>query len=229
MTRYLTILLLMLAACVPATTSAVPLVLDYTGFSWSHLDGDIPTTFNAVGVVDGFSSPVNDQSEVYTFSLAGLTLSSVENLSATTKRYHYGGGDLGIFRSTGPENRGYDYGSSPEMSDPTPTFVDGSLWLAGSLQSFQVTINSALNLGTLTAEGQFASGEFLPSLGTDSWFSFAGLTARPGNGIPPGYQFRLDGQATSELPPSVPEPAGWVLLSGGAVALAALRLRRRSA
>jgi hypothetical protein len=215
------------ALCLCAgAASGTPLILDYTGFSWSRIADGQPATFSAVGVLDGFSEPVNLSSEVYTFHLGDLALTSVTILSPSTRRYSYSGGDLGIFRSTGPANRPYDYGVNPADATTPATFVDGVEWLGGALTDFTVTINIVLNLGTLSAAGQFTRGEFASQLAGNPWFSFAGLTGRSGNGIPTGYRYRLDGQATSEINLPVPEPSAALLLVPGLVGLAVLRKRQ---
>jgi hypothetical protein len=208
------------------TASASPLILDYTGFTWSSFSSGQPVTFSAVGVVDGFSEPVNLDSEVYTFSLDGLMLSSVTTLSPSTKRYTYSGGMLGIYHSTDDSNRPYVYGTNPNALTTPSTFVDGVQWLGGELTSFTVTINSVLNLGNLSAAGQFTTGEFANRLAGDNWFSFAGLTGRSGNGIPDGYRYRLDGEASSEVSTPVPEPTSLLLLAGGLLGLVVYRRRQ---
>lgn len=215
--------IVLLAISSPA--GALPLVLDYTGFSWSAMtNGDIQS-FEAVGVVDGFSLPVNLTDEAYTFHIAGLALSQVTVLSSSTKRYSFSGGGLALYRSTGPANRGYDYGTNPANGTVPATFVDGVSWLSGSFDSFNVVVNSVLGLGQLNATGSFGAGEFAPSLLGETYFTFAGLTSRPGNGIPAGYSYRMDGQATSEVAP-VPEPAGLFLLGAG-ILLTAWGVKRR--
>ena len=226
MRRFILVLILLAFACAPA--QALPLVVDYTGFSWSEIVNGQPATFSAVGIIDGFSESVDLADEVYTYSLGDLGLTQVTTLSTTTKRYDYAGGNFDIYRSTGPANRPFDYGTNPSNGTAPATFVDGVEWLGGSLTKFSVVYNSALNLGTMSAEGQFSRGEFSGALAENTWFSFAGLTARPGNGIPAGYSYRVDGQITAELAttPPVPEPSALVLLGGGVLGLA-IGLRRR--
>jgi hypothetical protein len=223
----LTIMLLAvsIAAVLPAPASALPLILDYTGFSWSVPRYGNPGTFSAVGVIDGFSLPVADPAETYTFYLSGLWLSQVITRSPSVKEYVYTGGNLGIYRSTGLIDRRYSYGANPANGVSPASFVDGVRWLSGGLSSFRYLHNTSLMLATLTAQGSFTSGEFLGSLQERDWFSFAGMTARPGNGIPTGYGFRLDGQETTVIHP-VPEPMSLSLLGLG-LAATALALRRR--
>lgn len=221
--KRLCLTLLLVAWSGPA--AALPLILDYTGFTWSTDAGGLPVTFQSVGVFDGFSQPVNLVSETYTYHLSGLVLSSVTTLSPSTKRFAYVGGTLGIYRSAGEGSRGYDYGVNPANSTAPATFVDGVEWLRGPVTTFTVTVNSALNLGNLSSTGRFLSGEFAPYLEEDQWSAFAGLTGRAGNGIPAGYRYRLDGQATSRFTEPVPEPRAVWLLGLGVAGILALRRR----
>lgn len=224
MKRILALAALLLALAQPA--GALPLVLDYTGFSWSTLSNGELASFEAVGVVDGFSLPVNQSDEVYTFHISGLALSQVVALSSSTKRYSFSGGGLSLYRSTDSGNRPYEYGVNPSNGTAPSSFVDGVNWLSGSFGSFDVVVNSVLGLGQLNASGSFSGGEFAPALLGETYFTFAGLTSRPGNGIPAGYTFRMDGQATSEVAP-VPEPAGLLLLGMGILGTAWAVRRRR--
>lgn len=208
------------------TAHAVPLILDFTGFSWSTRSNGDPTTFAAVGVLDGFSIPVNDLAETYTFSLSGLVLANVTTRSPSVKEYAYAGGILGIYRSTGPSNRPYSYGTNP-TSTPA-SFVDGTPWLYGGLSDFVFIYNTTSKAGLLNAHGSFTSGEFAGNLEDATWSAPTAVTGRANDGIPAGYDYRLEGQATTKALP-VPEPATLALfglgLAGGFVAL----LKRRGA
>jgi hypothetical protein len=215
-------------AVVPGPVRAFPLILDYYGFSWSTPPSDPQRTFSAVGVLDGFSGPVNDPSETYTFYLSGLKLAGVisDGSAPSVSTCIYSGGTFGIYRSTDGTNRSYDYGTTPANPVVPASFTDGTPWLFGVVSSFNYVRYSPL-IGTLNAEGSFISGEFLPNLLDRHWSTFAGMRAYPVDGVPAGYSYRLDGQETAIVRP-VPEPVSVALLGLGLTA-GALILRRRKA
>ncbi len=211
-----------LMAAAPAF--AYPLILDYTGFAWSNPGQRSSETFEAVGVVNGFSLPVNDPVELYTYHLSDLLLQSVVQHTATIRTMTYSGGSLGIYRSTEPGNRWYDYGTDPTNPTSPSSFTDGMLWMGGEFSSFSIYYDEALMLGIMDATGSFNAGEYSGAHGQD-YFSFAGLTARPGSGIPQGYDYRMDGQVIFDVAP-IPEPGTLVLLGLGLVGIG-LTVRRR--
>lgn len=221
----------LLAGCfvLAGSAAALPLIIDYTGFTWAAPSAGSPEQFFAVGVVDGYSAPIQYPAEVYTFYISNLSLANVVEHSSTRRTYVYGGGEFGFYRSTDVTNRGYDYGESPFNPTSPSSFTDGVLWLGGGFSSFSVFVDEGLKLGGMSAAGSFQSGEMYPNFAESSFFAFAGMTARTGSGIPDGYGYRMDGQMSATSVPVVPEPSTVTLLALGAVGIAVGYIRRRRA
>ena len=208
-----------------SAAGAVPLLIDYTGFSWSRAQGG-HMQFAAVGVVDDFSQPVDDPAEVYTYYLSDLTLERVQNLGGGFYLQDYTGGHFRLYQSTDPENRPYSYGVFPPNPTAPATFIDGLYWLGGDFSDFSILVDTTRGLGTVTGEGEYAGGSYLAHLAETDFFTFAGLTKSADAHIPTGYQYRVDGQLSAEVRP-IPEPASLLLLGPGLLGLGLLARRTR--
>lgn len=204
--------LLLLVSCV-GSVNAFPLIMDYTGFTWSRNTGG-QWQFEAVGVLDNFSPAVGVPGETYTYYLSGLSLASEQDLGSGMYRRAYSGGEFSIYQSTSPENRPYSYGVDPPNPTAPASFTDGMLWLGGDFTGFSLLVDTTRGIATASGQGGYSGGSYYANLAQNDLFTFAGLTTHPTAGVPQGYEYAIDGQVSALVTP-VPEPATLVLLGTG--------------
>jgi hypothetical protein len=214
--------LLLLGATV-GSVSAFPLIMDYTGFTWSRYTGG-QWHFEAVGVLDNFSPAVGVPGETYTFYLSGLALASEQDLGSGLYRRSYSGGEFRIYQSTSPADRPYSYGVNPPNPTAPASFTDGLFWLGGDLGSFSLLVDTPRGIATASGQGAYSGGSYYQNLSQNDLFAFAGLTKNSTAGVPLGYEYAIDGQVSALVTP-VPEPATILLLGTGLLGMG-IRFRR---
>ena len=184
------------------TVSADTLLFDYVGFDYENPDPN-PATFGeagsgyiGIGTVPGIFLPlVADSSQnQYTYIVSGLTPVSTQAFG-TYVIVDYSSGSLSIYEDAKLGGTSAEYGNFPPNATAPSTFIDGSLFLTGTLNGFQFVYNSATNSGSYNATYTITGGSQLvnvPINQRDGW-TFAGAS---GNALvtPDGYLHQVDGQ-----------------------------------
>jgi hypothetical protein len=208
-----------LIATGPRVAGAASLFFDYVGFDYED-PNPIPATFGeagsgyvGLGFVPGLFAPLQADTSVnqYTYRIFNLTPTSTQSFPPYIV-VNYGPGTLQIWEDSKSTGTPADYGTNPPSAQAPPTFVDGNLFLEGSLTGFQFVLNTANGSGsyegafTVTGGQEFTNGH-VPSNQTTGW-TFAGSSNNALN-IPPGYQHQIDGQTFLNEPVRVLQPSSW--------------------
>jgi hypothetical protein len=201
--------LLALAACAwPRAAGAQTLLFDYVGFDFES-PNPVPSTFGefgsgyvGLGVVPGLFAPLvaDTANYEYTYVISGLTPVGVVAIG-TYLVIDYSPGTISLYEDSKASGTAADYGVNPPSALAPATFTDGSLFLTGTLSSFQFVVNSTNGTGSYEGIYDITGGSQLgnfPVTGRKGW-TFAGSTGNANN-IPPGYAHQIDGQNYLGLP-----------------------------
>jgi hypothetical protein len=191
---------LLLALTTPVTADT--LLFDYVGFDYESPDpnpgtfGEAGSGYVGLGTVPGLFAPLvadTTQNE-YTYLVSGLTPVNT-TVIGTYVIVDYSSGSLSIYEDSKTLGTSSAYGNFPPNATAPSTFTDGTLFLTGTLNSFQYVYNSATNTGSYNATYTITGGSQLanfPLYQRDGW-TFAGSS---GNALdtPDGYLHQVDGQ-----------------------------------
>lgn len=192
--------------------SAQTLLLDYVGYDYEFPDldgsqfGEVGSGYVAVGLVPGLFAPlaadtVNYQ---YTYYISGLTSASKTPVVTFDIIDYSGPGTIRIYEDAKLGGTAATYGVNPPNGTAPSSFTDGTLFLEGSLTSFQIVLSTTNNSGsyeaafTVTGGSQFGN---IPANQRDGW-TFSGLTGNELN-KPEGYAHQVDGQIFLDVPTPV--------------------------
>lgn len=158
-----------------------------TGYNSSTHLSAAGSQLSIVGIVNGFLGPLssfnpNTPGTEYTFYISGFTASSATTISAGTSlsvyTTNYTGGSITIWQNS-PRNAAF--GTNPPNATVPSTFVDGSLFLSGTIPSLKVTVTRFNSNGNWLS-GNADSGD--PANGTWTGGSALGLVSTGGHSCP---------------------------------------------
>jgi len=180
-------------------------LIDYQGYAWET--GGIPASnagdvLSFVGVVDAIDVRfgVNFASEEVTLHVTGLSSGGEVNLGGGLLSVAYSGGTIELYRDP---SRNHDYGITPPNATAPSTFVDGTLFLGGTLSNFVLFLDTTTGSGAYESSANFTSGSGLTTLNQlqANGYTFGGVlnSSASGGNNPAGYDLQVDGTIEVEV------------------------------
>lgn len=180
-------------------------LIDYQGYAWET--GGIPASnpgdvLSFVGVVDNIDARfgVNFGTEEVTLHVTGLTSGGEVNLGGGLLSVAYSGGTIELYRDP---SRNHDYGTTPPNATAPSTFVDGTLFLGGTLSNFVLFLDTTTGSGAYESSASFTSGSGLTTLNQlqANGYTFGGVlnSSASGGNNPAGYDLQVDGTIEVEV------------------------------
>ncbi len=195
----------------PGTVQAQTLLVDYVGYDYESPDpipsqfGEAGSGYHGIGFVPNLFAPLlpDTANYQYTYFIDGLTVSSLIPVGSFIIINYSGPGFIRVYEDAKLGGTAATYGTYPPNASAPASFVDGSLFLEGSLTGFQLVLNTANNSGSYEAQFDVTGGSQygnIPANQRSGW-TFAGATGNELN-RPSGYAHQIDGQIF--LNPAVP-------------------------
>jgi hypothetical protein len=210
--------LLALVALTPGAARAQTLFFDYVGYDYEapNLDaaqfGEVGSGYVSLGFVPGLFAPLvpNTVANEYTYYISGLT-SLGQMAIGPFLVISYSAGTLSVYEDAKSGGTPGDFGINPPNGTAPPSFVDGNLFVTGTLTNFQYIFNTIDGSGSFEADFEVTGGSEvtngdIPVNQREGW-TFAGTSANELN-MPEGYAHQVDGQVFLNEP--VPtRPTTW--------------------
>lgn len=198
-------LLAVAMALLANTALAQNALIDYQGYAWET--GGLPPSnagdvLSVVGVVDAIDVRfgVDFNLEEVTVYASNLISGGQVDLGGGVLSISYSGGNLDLYRDPA---RNRDYGVNPANATAPSTFVDGTLFLGGTFNSFFLIIDTATGSGAYEGNVSFNSGTGLATLNQiqANGYTFGGVlsSGAAGGNVPAGYDLQVDGTLEVEV------------------------------
>jgi len=198
---------LLVLAGTPWTARAQTLLFDYVGFDYEDPNpnagtfGEPGSGYFGLGFVPGLFAPLaaDTTTNQYTYVMSGMTPVGSQSFPPYLL-INYSAGQLSIYEDSKTTGTDADYGANPPNASAPVDFVDGTLFLQGTLTGFQFILNTSNGTGSFEAVFNATGGSQLTNFGgqTSGW-TFAGSSGNALN-IPPGYAHQIDGQTFLSKP-----------------------------
>jgi hypothetical protein len=187
----------------PGIVQAQTLLADYVGYDYESPDpipaqfGEAGAGYHGLGFVPNLFAPLSPDTVnfQYTYYISGLTVSSLIPVGSFVIINYSGSGFIRIYEDAKLGGTAAVYGINPPNASAPSSFVDGTLFLEGSLSGFQLVLNTANNSGSYEAQFDVTGGSQygnIPANQRSGW-TFAGATGNELN-RPSGYAHQIDGQ-----------------------------------
>lgn len=214
MTRKLPALTALAVCLAVGAAGAENAIIDFQGYAWEtggFPPSDMDDVLSIVGVVDSLDPRFN-----INLALTEVTLYATDLVSQG--QVDVGGGVLAVSYSGGTielyddPTRDHDYGIDPPSATAPPTFVNGTLFLGGTLDQFSLFLDTTSGSGAYEAWCHFNAGTGLATLNQidADGYTFGGVltSTAVGQNIPQGYDLQVDGLIEVFVRVSV-EPKTW--------------------
>ena len=200
--------ILVLLAAPPRVATSQTLFFDYVGFDYEDPNpnpgafGETGSGYVGLGTVPGLFSPLVADTSLnqYTYIVSGMTPVS----STPVGPYlivNYSPGMLSIYEDSKSSGTVGQFGANPPNLLAPSTFTDGTLFVTGTLTSFQFVFNTANGSGSYEGAYTVTGGSQLGNipLNQRTGWTFAGASGNAVN-IPAGYEHQIDGQNFLDSP-----------------------------
>jgi hypothetical protein len=197
-----------------------------TGYNATTHKSAAGSQLSAVGVINGLLGPLsaddpNTAGTEYTYYLSGLTTAAGTSVtvggSLSVYQTVYTGGTIVIYKGS-PRNA--DFGTNPPNATVPSTFIDGALYLSGTIPSFTTTVTRLNSTGAYVngsadsgdpANGAWTGGSALPRLTVNGvacpWRLTGGWDMKPSD-VLTGYVSQYDGKIDINCPTAT-QPSTW--------------------
>lgn len=208
------LLLATLALALAASANAQNALIDYQGYAYET--GGFPVSgagdvLSIVGVVDALDARfgVNLLADEVTLYVSNLVSTGQVDIGGGVLNIAYNGGNIELHRDP---SRNHDYGVTPPNATAPSTFVDGPLFLGGTLNSFFMYYDPSTGTGAYEGNANFTAGSGLATLNqlNANGYTFGGTlsTGASGGNVPAGYDLQVDGVIEVEVIVGV-QPKSW--------------------